>query len=62
MNSGRAHPPDPRLDLVLERIVDVPPQRVWAMIASLRRPAAWARRSECGPPYGRCRRRVPGVG
>ena len=24
------HPPDPRLDLILERIVDVPPELVWA--------------------------------
>jgi uncharacterized protein YndB with AHSA1/START domain len=24
------HRPDPRLDLVLERVVDVPPERVWA--------------------------------
>ena len=27
---SNAHQPDPRLDLVLERALDVPPEGVWA--------------------------------
>ena len=30
MTSAHGHPFDPRLDLMLERVVDVPPDRVWA--------------------------------
>jgi uncharacterized protein YndB with AHSA1/START domain len=30
MNPGITHKLDPKLDLVLERVVDVPPQLVWA--------------------------------
>jgi uncharacterized protein YndB with AHSA1/START domain len=30
MTRSTAHPPDPRLDLVLERVVDVPRELVWA--------------------------------
>jgi len=30
MPPSTAHKPDPRLDLVLERVVDVPPKLVWA--------------------------------
>lgn len=30
MTSPIRHQPDPTLDLVLERVVDVPPERVWA--------------------------------
>jgi uncharacterized protein YndB with AHSA1/START domain len=30
MAHSSAHQPDPRLDLVLERLIDVPPERVWA--------------------------------
>jgi len=30
MSAAEAWKPDPRLDLVLERVVDVPPEKVWA--------------------------------
>jgi uncharacterized protein YndB with AHSA1/START domain len=33
--------PDPRLDLVLERVVDVPPERVWAAWTQPEHVVAW---------------------
>src|SRR5687767_7745556 len=30
MARSKTYRPDPRLDLVLERVIDVPPERVWA--------------------------------
>lgn len=41
MNDTRLQTPDPRLDLVLERDIDVPPERVWAAWTQPERLKRW---------------------
>jgi uncharacterized protein YndB with AHSA1/START domain len=41
MNPRVPFRPDPRLDLVLERVIDVPPERVWAAFTRPEHVVAW---------------------